>query len=184
MVQHDFKIRPESINIPYTLCFLTRGDDVLMLKRNKPPNQGLWNGVGGHIHSGEDPLVCIRREVEEETGFRVKSPRFCGLLTWQGFEIPPGGLYIFTAASPPGDPINCDEGILEWKPRGWVFSSPQVVSNIHYFGPQILSPQHIHPQHFHFEYADGIIQHSGVYPLPEKFWNSNYPSGCSSDNEH
>lgn len=66
------------------------------------------------------------------------SPRFCGLLTWEGFEISPGGLYIFTVQAPDGNPINCDEGILAWKTREWFFSSPEVVSNIHYFGLKVL----------------------------------------------
>lgn len=39
----------------FTLCFLLHGEDVLMLHRRFPPNQGLWNGVGGHIEPGETP---------------------------------------------------------------------------------------------------------------------------------
>ena len=45
----------------YTLCFLTRGDDILMLKRNHAPNRGLWNGVGGKIGPGETPVDAIGR---------------------------------------------------------------------------------------------------------------------------
>ena len=156
------------INIPYTLCFLTRNDHILMLKRNKSPNKGLWNGVGGHIQDGESPLACIRREIKEETGFVVGAPRFCGLLTWQGFEVPPGGLYIFSAQAPQGDPIECTEGILAWKSRDWVFSSPEVVSNIHVFGPKILYSDPPPPQIFHFQYQDGQIKHFRMDPFPSE----------------
>lgn len=142
----------------YNLCFLTRRDQVLMLLRNKPPNRGLWNGVGGHIEAGENALQSVLREVAEETGYALPSARFCGLLTWEGYEIPaaglrsipPGsagsrstplysaGLYIFTAAAPDSEPHLTPEGTLAWKPRRWIFTSDEVVSNIHYFGPPAL----------------------------------------------
>jgi len=154
-------------NIAYTLCFLTRDNRILMLKRNNPPNKGLWNGVGGHLNIEEDPLNCVLREVKEETGFVIEQPRFCGLLTWEGFEIPSGGLYIFTANAPDGEPIACAEGVLEWKINTWVFSSPQVVSNIHVFGPKILQTDPPPPQRFHFQYRGGEIQWFKIFPLAQ-----------------
>jgi 8-oxo-dGTP diphosphatase len=150
----------------YTLCFLTRGDQVLMLHRNRPPNRGLWNGVGGHIEPGETPRANIIREVFEETGFRIHTAHFAGLLTWQGFEIEAGGLFIFTARAPEGDPHANDEGDLDWRPRPWVFSAPEVVSNIHIFLPQVLTLG-ARPQVFHFDYRDGEIIHSENRPLPD-----------------
>jgi len=122
----------------YTLCFLTHGDDVLMLLRVKPPNRGLWNGVGGKIDPGEDPTSSVLREVQEETGYVLPAARFCGLLTWGGYEVPRGGLYIFTAPAPAGEPHPTPEGLLAWKPRRFVFTSGEVVSNIHHFGPLVL----------------------------------------------
>lgn len=151
----------------YTLCFLTRGDQVLMLHRQKTPNQGLWNGVGGRIEPGEDPRDCILREVREETGFQLTSARFAGLLTWEGFEIANGGLYVFTAEAPPGEPGPCSEGQLAWKSRAWVCSAPEVVSNIHVFGPAVLRGDL--PQVHHFVYRDGLIQAYEQRPLPASF---------------
>ncbi len=147
----------------YTLCFLTRGDHILMLHRNNPPNQGLWNGVGGRLEPGESPRACILREVREETGFVLLDAAFAGLLTWDGFEIPAGGLYLFTADAPPGEPQVCSEGQLAWKQREWVFSSPEVVSNIHIFGPLILDGAP--PQEYHFSYQNGQISHYRFSPL-------------------
>jgi 8-oxo-dGTP diphosphatase len=139
----------------YTLIFLTRGDSVLMLHRRNPPNKGLWNGVGGRLEPGETPLVGALREVCEETGYPLSTARFAGLLTWEGYAEPAGGLYIFTAAAPPGDPQAQagDEGVLAWKPRAWVLSAPEVVENIHLFGPLVLDGAPI--QDYHFIYAEG-----------------------------
>jgi len=148
----------------YTLCFLTRGEDVLMLRRLKPPNQGLWNGVGGHLEPGETPRACVLREVQEETGFRLAQVNFAGLLTWEGFEIPSGGLFLFTAPAPPGEPAACNEGPLVWKPRAWVLSSPEVVSNIHVIGPHIWGVSA--PQQYHFIYRAGQILTSSILLLP------------------
>ena len=154
-------------SLQYTLCFLTRGDHVLLLKRLRPPNQGLWNGVGGHVEPGESPLAACLREVREETGYVLRDARFGGVLTWRGFEVPEGGLYLFTASAPPGEPGPCDEGILQWHPRAWLFTSPEVVSNLHVVGPALLGGAP--PQDYHFEYAAGQIVAQSVRPYPLGF---------------
>src|SRR5512136_2891052 len=98
--------------LTFTLCFLTRADQVLLLKRRRSPNRGLWNGVGGQVEPGELPLAACLREGREETGYALVAARFAGILTWRGFETPPGGLYLFTASAPEEEPAVCDEGEL------------------------------------------------------------------------
>lgn len=138
----------------YTLIFLTRGNEVLMLHRRNPPNQGLWNGIGGHLEAGETPLQGALREVREEAGYDLPDLRFAGVLTWEGHSEEPGGLYIFTAEVPAGAPPTPldDEGRLAWHPREWVCSSPEVVSNILVFGPAVLGGAP--PAEYHFVYGD------------------------------
>lgn len=149
--------------IRYTLCFLTRGESVLMLHRSKPPNLGLWNGVGGRIEPGEGLLECALREVREETGYRLAEARPGGLLTWEGFETPPGGLAIFWADAPAGEPAFCSEGELAWKPRAWVYESAEVVSNIHVFAPAMLELGLA--RHYHFVYRSGDFISYTISPL-------------------
>lgn len=167
------------MQLAYTLCFLTRGDEVLMLHRAKPPNQNKWNGVGGKLRLGELPLAACLREVYEETGYHIVTARFAGLLTWAGFEdLADGGLYLFTAPAPPvGDPISGPEGNLRWQSRRWVSTSPEVVSNIPYFAPAILD--HAPPQLYHFDYHQGQIAHHLIRPLPAAYtWltqDADYP---------
>ncbi|MCJ7695779.1 MAG: NUDIX domain-containing protein, partial [Anaerolineaceae bacterium] len=80
----------------FVLCYIRRGNELLMIHRNKTPNKGLWNCVGGHIEAGEIAETACVREVFEETGFKISQPVFHGILTWEGFEIPSGGLYMFS----------------------------------------------------------------------------------------
>jgi len=157
----------QSLDLRYTLIFLTRGEQVLMLHRRKPPNQGLWNGIGGHIEPGEAPLDCALREIREETGFGLEQLQFGGLLTWDGYETPAGGLYIFMAEAPAGEPAPTGEGELGWKPRDWVFSSHEVVSNIHIFGPPVFRGEI--PRLYHFQYRAGQIEQHQVQALPTGF---------------
>lgn len=156
-----------SIQPGFTLCFLLHGQDVLMLHRKFPPNQGLWNGVGGHILAGETPKRAVIREVFEETGYEIAEPNFSGLLTWDGFEIPPGGIAIFTAEVPHRSFINNHEGELAWKDRAFACSSPEVVDNIHVFLPDILAGEP--PRRYHFSYRDGVRIRDEVRSLPADF---------------
>ena len=147
----------------YTLCFLTRPGEILLLLRNKPPNRGLWNGVGGHIEPGETPLDACLREVAEETGYRLTGARYAGLLTWEGFEIPPGGLHLFVAPAPAGDPVACAEGRLQWQPTDWACQAPEVVSNLHVVLPHILNGAPA--QEYHFRYRNGEVADTVIRPL-------------------
>ena len=155
----------EEAPLIFTLCFLSRADQVLLLKRRRPPNQGLWNGMGGHVEPGETPLAACLREVREETGYRLETARFAGILTWRGFEVPAGGLYLFTANAPAGLAAACDEGQLEWHAWSWLLTSPEVVSNLHHVGPYLLSGAEL--QEYYFEYEGGRIVRHVIRPLPQ-----------------
>ncbi len=151
----------------FTLCFLLHGDEVLMLHRRFPPNQGLWNGVGGHIEPGETPQEAAVREIAEETGYQVDAPQFAGLLTWDGFEIPPGAIAIFIAEVGDKNFATNHEGELAWQPRDWACGAPEVVDNIHVFLPKILAGEE--PLHYHFSYRDGVRVKDVITPLSEDF---------------
>jgi 8-oxo-dGTP diphosphatase len=164
------------MNCTYVLCFLTRAGKVLLLHRNNPPNQGLWNGVGGRIEPAETPLAACLREVSEETGFHIETARYAGILTWEGFEIADGGLYLFCAEAPPGEPLPCSEGRLEWKPQEWLFTSPEVVENLHYVAPRILDGAA--PARYHFIYRGGeIMSYEQLGPPPAPPFSSSENGG-------
>ena len=54
-------------------------DRVLLVRRNNPPNQGLWSIPGGKVELGESLQAAAEREIWEETRIeiRAKTPIFC-----------------------------------------------------------------------------------------------------------
>jgi len=51
------------------VCF--HGDDVLLIKRGKPPRAGGWSLPGGRQKLGETVRDCATRELVEETGLEA-----------------------------------------------------------------------------------------------------------------
>lgn len=52
---------------------LLRGDDVLLIRRKKPPGAGQWSLPGGRQELGETALAAAHRELREETGLTCAS---------------------------------------------------------------------------------------------------------------
>ena len=109
-----------------TLCYIERGDEVLMLHRTKKKsdlNEGKWIGVGGHMMDGESPYDCVKREVTEETGLTLESLSFRAVITFVYGDITEY-MMLFTSDSFSGDLIDCDEGVLEWKKKEEIYDLP------------------------------------------------------------
>ena len=109
-----------------TLCYITRGDQVLMLHRVKKQNdinKDKWIGIGGKFEGQESPDECLLREAWEETGLRLTSWRCRGVVTFLT-EVPEQGefMYLFTADGFEGQLKTCDEGDLQWVSREFLGS--------------------------------------------------------------
>jgi len=76
---------------------------------------GKWNGLGGKLIPGETPEECVIREVLEESGIRIESPRLCGILTFPSFEDDDDWyVFVFEARGFEGEAGPCPEGVLDW----------------------------------------------------------------------
>jgi len=54
----------------YVAGFLFDRDKVALVRKNRPSWQaGKFNGIGGHVETGENPINAMAREFEEETGY-------------------------------------------------------------------------------------------------------------------
>jgi 8-oxo-dGTP diphosphatase len=104
--------------IPRTLIFVTRGDDVLLIKG--APTKRLWanlyNGIGGHIERREDALSAAIRELNEETGLVGVYLCLFGTVFIDVSEELGIGLFIFRGEYSGGTLVDSSEGQLEWIP--------------------------------------------------------------------
>jgi len=103
--------------IPRTLCFLIRGDSVLLLRG--APTKRIWpnklNGIGGHVEPNEDVWSSVRREIREETGLNVEHLHLAGIIHIEGIPPAPGVLITaFVAPIDSTDITPSQEGQLEW----------------------------------------------------------------------
>lgn len=54
-------------------------DEVVLLERNHPPDEGSWVLPGGFVEPDERAATAAAREVEEEIGMAVEPTAFVGL---------------------------------------------------------------------------------------------------------
>ena len=64
-----------------TLVYAMRDDEVLLHRRLKDPNKGLWVAPGGKLEPEESPTECAIREMHEETGLAIEDPVLRGIMT-------------------------------------------------------------------------------------------------------
>jgi len=111
-----------------TLCYITRGNDVLMLHRTKKEhdiNKDKWIGIGGKFEGEESPDQCLLREAREETGLTLTSWRCRGVITFLQEGVVGEYMYLFTADGFEGELKECDEGDLQWVSREFLDSLPK-----------------------------------------------------------
>ena len=110
-----------------SLCYIENNGQYLMLHRTKKKNDenaGKWIGVGGKFEEGESPEECMLREVYEETGLKLNSWRFRGIVTFSYSTWETEYMHLFTSDSFSGEMQDCNEGELRWIDKNEVLNLP------------------------------------------------------------
>lgn len=112
----EFMGRTEKVELT-VLCLIHREDSFLLQDRVKKD----WRGYtlpGGHIEQGESIVDAVIREMEEETGLTIRSPRLCGI---KQFPIVNNGkedgrylVFLFETDKFEGKIISSEEGQMHW----------------------------------------------------------------------
>ena len=129
-----------------TICYIDNGHSLLLLHRNKKPNdvhEGKWIGVGGKLEAGESPEECVIREAKEETGH-----------DWY--------TYVFRARHFEGQVIDCNEGTLEWVPYDQVLSRPSWEGD-HIFLTWILEQKPFFSAKFSYSQDNRLLDHDVIF---------------------
>ena len=143
---------------PRTLCFVTHGDDVLLLRG--APTKRLWpnkyNGAGGHVEPDEDVRSAALREIHEETGLEVRDLRLRGVINLPVDTEDNTGImvFIFTAAAETREVQPSEEGTLEWVPRERLLAL-DLVEDLPTLLPRVLAMKANDPPFFaHYRYDE------------------------------
>lgn len=94
------------------LCLICKGDQILLQNRVKKD----WCGYtlpGGHVEPGESVVDAVIREMKEETGLTVESPRLCGI---KQFPTADGRylVFLFRTDRFRGELASSAEGEVAW----------------------------------------------------------------------
>lgn len=108
-----------------TVCYIKRQksspEEFLFIYRNKKENDinhGKNIGIGGHIEGDETPYQCNLREVLEETGLKLYSSTYLGLVIFSDLSISNQRflMHVYFSDSYEGSENlpACTEGELNW----------------------------------------------------------------------
>ena len=105
-----------------TLCYIEndRGQYLMLhrVKKEQDANRDKWIGIGGKFEEGESPEDCLLREAREETGLKLTSWQYRGIVTFITTDLAETEyMHLFTADGFEGTLSDCDEGTLEWVPK-------------------------------------------------------------------
>lgn len=134
---------PKDRIVSGSLCYVLRGEadqrSVLLLRRERPPQQGRWSAPGGKMHLGESPDDCVIREIHEETGLTIVRPDLRAIVTVYDAAWPIHWLlFIYRAERFSGVLRPCDEGELRWIPLAELPGYPRPEADLQHW-PHILS---------------------------------------------
>ncbi len=97
---------------PAVIVQVTRGREILLGRSHRHP-QGSYSVLAGFVDPGESLEDAVRREIEEESGVRVRDIRYFGSQPW---PFPDSLMVGFTAVYAGGDLRNEDDELedVDW----------------------------------------------------------------------
>ena len=102
--------------IAATLCFVVRDGQVLLIEKRRGLGEGLLNGPGGTLETGETARACAIRETREEVGIDVSGPGLepVGDLTFRLDGTVHTRCHVFRTDSFAGTPRSSPEARPVW----------------------------------------------------------------------
>ena len=95
------------------MCMITNGAKVLVQDRHADN----WRGIafpGGHVEQGESITESVIREIREETGLTIESPRLCGFKDWMKDDGSRYIIFYYRADKFSGELKASEEGEVFW----------------------------------------------------------------------
>ena len=102
------------------MCMVCSDGKILVQNRVDP----IWPGItlpGGHVEPGESFAQAVIREVNEETGLTILSPRLCGIKQWIYNDCSRSISFLYRADSYSGNIHSSEEGDVFWVDKHRLF---------------------------------------------------------------
>jgi len=121
-------VRTEEVELT-NMCMICDGNGNVLVqdKKNHPTWHG-WNFPGGHVEKGEYITPSVIREIQEETGLVIKSPKLCGI---KEFHKSKDGkryiVFLYIATQFSGELKSSSEGDIFWYPLSDLASSNKLI---------------------------------------------------------
>jgi ADP-ribose pyrophosphatase YjhB (NUDIX family) len=140
-----------------TLCFLIRGDEILLAMKKRGFGKDRWNGVGGKPQDGEKIEDAAIREAEEEI---VVKPKYLRKVATLNFYFPHNPdwnnqVFVYFSESWEGEPSETEEMSPKWYKKSEVPFASMWPSDI-YWLPPVLDGKKIEAE-FLFGQGDVVL---------------------------
>lgn len=103
---------PEKV-ILTNMCMIFDGTKLLVQEKVGKGFKGI-TCPGGHVEPGEPIVDSVIREIKEETGLTIKSPKLCGIKDWFEEDGKRYMVFIFRADEFEGKLTSSEEGRVFW----------------------------------------------------------------------
>lgn len=129
-----------------TLCFLVRGNKVLLAMKKRGFGVGKWNGVGGKVSENEEIKDATVREAEEEIGVSINPAdlKSCGSIkfSFEGNSDWNQKVHIFITEKWEGEPAESEEMRPQWHEYGKLPFEEMWLDDPHWL-PKVLAGKKI-----------------------------------------
>lgn len=78
---------PEGYYILVVVCFMENSKGKFLMQKRSVQKDGLWGTTGGHSKTGEDSLIGMHTEIEEELGLDINKNELKLVTTMQDNKI-------------------------------------------------------------------------------------------------
>ena len=147
-----------------TLCFVIRGDNILLIRKKRGLGAGKINGPGGRLEPGESSLQAAIRETQEELGVTPVGVEERGELHFQFADGYALYCAVFIASDCMGEPFETDEAVPVWTPLDQIPYHEMWADDIHWL-PGMLKGGRFRG-FFHFE-GEKMLSY-------DVLWSNNY----------
>ena len=104
--------RTENVTIT-NMCMVFNGSKVLVQDKKDEDYSGI-TFPGGHVEKGESFTDAVIREVFEETGLKISSPKICGIKDWMREDGTRYMVLFYKTDKFEGTVTSSDEGEVYW----------------------------------------------------------------------